>query len=501
MTYSILIRWLFLSFLSVNTHAQIIQSARYEIPLYRDVSNYEIIPAEENGLFVLRRIFVHDTDQLELTCLDTAFQYQWQGYLPLNKGSLLISKRAAYRKLYILQRNQKFSRDDLSLITITQDSGKYIQYLIQNYIPITPIEFQILPEGVLIGGYYNNVPVVIHYSFITRKSRILPGLLNESGELTQIKVYPDGSFDVLICAKNFKGIQTVWIKSYDPSGDLTSNYALRPEENKNLLFAQSLKIDNDMQVIAGVYGARQSEYSRGLFIASIDPSGMQQMRYYNFADLENFFKYMKANRELRVKARIERRKIKGKRIRFSYRFLVHQIVPYQGTYVMLGEAFYPKYTTIDQNRYGFFDASSRSFASAYDGRIFDGYRYTHAVVIGFDKNGTVIWDNSFEINDVKTYTLEQFVKLETLPDKISLLYVYDNELRSKIIKGSEVIEGKTAEPIKTKLKNEVVKKEGADNTKLEYWYKGYFYAYGVQEIAHADYGKRWVFFINKVSYQ
>lgn len=501
MTYSILVRWLFLSFLSVNVHAQIIQSARYEIPLYRDVSNYEIIPAEENGLFVLRRIFVYDTDQLELTCLDTAFNYQWQGYLPLNKGSLLISKRAAYHKLYILQRNQKFSRNDLSLITITQDSGKYVQYLIQNYIPITPIEFQILPDGVLIGGYYNSVPVVIHFSISTQKSRILPGLLNESGELSQIKVYPDGSFDVLISAKNFQGIQTVWIKNYDPSGELMSNYVLRPEENKNLLFAQSLKIDNDMQVVAGVYGARHSEYSRGLFIASIDPSGMQQMRYYNFADLDNFFKYMKAKRELRVKARIERRKIKGKRVRFSYRFLVHQIVPYQGTYVMLGEAFYPKYTSIEQNRYGFFDAPLRNFASAYDGRIFDGYRYTHAVVIGFDKNGNVIWDNSFEINDVKTYTLEQFVKLETLPDKISLLYVYDNELRSKIIKGNEVIEGKTSEPIKTKLKNEVVKKEGTDNTKLEYWYKGYFYAYGVQEIAHAGYGKRRVFFINKVSYQ
>lgn len=501
-------RWLFLSLLfglcAFSCHAQIIQSARYEVSVDRRESNYEIIPAEQRGLFVLSRLLVGQTEQLEITSLDTAFRQTWKGYLPLTKGSMLISKRAAYNQLYILQRNLPLSRNDLSVIVVSKDSAKYTQYFIRNYIPITTTEFQILPDAIIIGGYYNRVPVVIYYSFITRKSRILPGLLNESGELTQVKVYPDGTFDVLISAKNLNGIQTIWIKNYDASGELLRNYSLEPEGNKNLIFARSLKINQDMHVVAGVYGARNSEYSRGLFIASIDPAGIQQMRYYNFADLENFFKYLKAKREQRIKARIQRRKIKGKRIRFSYRFLVHEIVPYQEQYVLLGEAFYPKYITFDRGFYsGFFNPHTLGNGSSFtrDGRIFDGYYYTHAAVMGFDKDGNVIWDNSFEINDVKTFTLEQFVKLETQSDKIALLYVYDNELRTKIIKGNEVLEGKATEPIKTRSDSEIIDRENSNVTRLDYWYGKYFYAYGVQEITNSRSGKRKVFFINKVSYQ
>jgi hypothetical protein len=208
---------------------------------------------------------------------------------------------------------------------------------------------------------------------------------------------------------------------------------------------------------------------------------------------------MKAKREKRVKDRIERRKIKGKKIKFSYRFLVHEIVPYKNQFVLLGEAFYPRYKNID-NQYGFF-AARPGYQSIRNGRIFDGYSYTHAVVMGFDENGKLLWDNSFEINDVKTFTLEQFVKLELQEDRIALLYLFENELRSKIIQDEEVLEGKTFEPIKTKRENEVVKKEETELSKLDYWYPGYFYAFGIQEITNPGTGKRRVFFINKISCQ
>jgi hypothetical protein len=189
--------------------------------------------------------------------------------------------------------------------------------------------FRSQKRGALIGGYFNQVPVVLYFSFDSQRSKILPGLLNENGELTQIKTFADGTFDVLISAVNFKKQQTVWIKNYDENGDLQSNFALEPEENKHLIFARAMKTEDNVQLIAGVYGGRNSDYSRGLFLATVGETGLQRLRYYNYGDLENFFKYMKANREKRVKERIERRKIKGKRIRFSYRFLVHEIVPYK----------------------------------------------------------------------------------------------------------------------------------------------------------------------------
>jgi hypothetical protein len=310
---------------------------------------------------------------------------------------------------------------------------------------------------------------------------------------------------VLISAKNQSKQRTIWIKNYGPDGSLYRNFPLQSQENKHLIFGRSLKTDGNRQIVAGVYGSRNSEYSRGMFIASIDQAGAEQIRYYNFGDLENFFKYMKANREKRVKNRIERRKIKGKKIRFNYRFLVHELVPYKDQFVLLGEAFYPKYRSIDGGYYGgFFNASSPMPNSIIQqGRIFDGYFYTHAVVMGFNQDGKLLWDNSFEINDVRTFTLDQFVKLEVLSDRIALMYVFENHIRTKMIQDNLVLEGKTIDPIRTKNEAEIVKQEKNDVNKLEYWYDNYLYAYGVQDVVtplpEGDV-KRKVFFINKVHY-
>ena len=51
--------------------------------------------------------------------------------------------------------------------------------------------------------------------------------LNEDGELTQVETHPDGTFDVLISARNFKGQQTVWIKNYDAEGNLSRQFLSR----------------------------------------------------------------------------------------------------------------------------------------------------------------------------------------------------------------------------------------------------------------------------------
>lgn len=480
------------------------QTERYELPLTSNSDKFEIVPASAHGLYLYRELTGIRDDQIQLIRLDTAFDQKWGGFLNIEKNYILMGKKAYGDKLYLLLRYRDYTRNDLILYVVQQNYGEYVRRDIKSFIPFSPSEFQITDKAVLIGGYYNRVPVVLHFSVATGKSKVLPGLFNEAGELTQIRTYEDGTFDVLISAVNYKRQRTIWIKNYDPEGNLFRNFALEPDD-KHLIFGRSLKVDQNMQIVAGVYGStRSAEFSRGIFIASVDPSGMQQTRYYNFGDLENFFKYMKAKREQRVKSRIERRKIKGKKVRFNYRFLVHELVPYNNQFVLLGEAFYPRYINASGGYNSFFSPYMNPNAVIRNGRIFDGYYYTHAVVMGFNARGKLLWDNSFEINDVKTFTLEQFVKLEVKDDRIALLYLFDDKIRTKIIKDDQVLEGKSMDPIRTLKEDEFVKDENLRDGKLEYWYNNYLYAYGVQEIETVKNSrkaaKRKVFFINKVTY-
>jgi hypothetical protein len=327
----------------------------------------------------------------------------------------------------------------------------------------------------------------------------LPGFLNEPGELNQLKAYENGAIDIIVGAKNAERQKCLWIRNYDAEGNLNKTIVLEPGPAKNLIFGQSVKMPDDEQVVAGVYG-RFTEYSRGLFVAHISPYGEYQINYYNFGDLQHFFSYMKAKREKRIKDRIERRKIKGKKIKFNYRLLVHNLIPYKDKYIMLGEAFYPQYSSRSYNQ-GYSYSSIGQFYR--NDLVFEGYHYTHAVVIGFTKKGKLLWDNSFEINDIKSFELEQFVKIHPEESRIVLLYLFQNIIRSKIIKDDQVLEGKANEELTTKTEGDEVRKNATETSKLEYWYGGNFYAYGVQYIRNPSSGDedgRKVFFINKLAY-
>lgn len=488
--------------------AQIVQSGRLELAMESgETEKLKAASLGNNGLILYRRLAGKKDDQLELIKIDTALKETWKGYITLGKNVGLLRVQHTDELFFLLFRDRSFIGGDFQIVGVNHRNGAYVLYTIKNLIPFNPSEFLITKQGALIGGYFNYRPIILYYNFKQQRSKVLPGFFNEPGELDQLKSYPDGSVDIIVSAKNYEKRRSLWIRNYDSLGDLIKTTILKPEERKNLIFGRSVKLPNGEQIVAGVYG-RFSDYSRGIFVAGINPVGEYAIVYYNFAQLQNFFSYMKARRQKRIKDRIERKTIRGKKVKFNYRFIIHDIIPYQNQFIMTGEAFYPHYIYPTQMFSGYrYNPTSVAMPGSYfnprlrNDVIFDGYQYTHAVVIGFDNNGKVRWDNSFEINDVKTMQLEQFVKIKPEKDRIILMYLFQNTLRAKIIHDAEVLEGKTQDPMKTNFNNETEDIQGLENEQLDYWYDGYFFAYGVQRLKQESGRARRVFFINKITYK
>jgi hypothetical protein len=309
---------------------------------------------------------------------------------------------------------------------------------------------------------------------------------------------------VLVTARTFDNRNTLALKTYDWDGNYLDNFTFSPEGEIGLIYGRVAEVGETGSIISGTYGARRSDYSRGLFIAQHNVGEEQVLKYFNFADLDNFFTYLKAKRQTRLNNRITRKKVKGKKIKFNYRLLVHEIIESGDTYVMLGEAFYPKYS--NNTAGSTFVAHAPGSSNYYVPASFAGYKYTHAVVIGFDKNGQKLWDNSFQIEDVLTYTLDQYVHADVLNEKVVLFYLYDNEIRTKIINGSEVLEGKSLNSVKMMFEDDVASKNFSGNIGgLEKWYGHNFLAYGIQKIKNLRDGgvklNRRVFYINKILYE
>ena len=492
-----------LTLLSGWTFAQIVQPERIEIVVDDNSNDFVVVSADEQGLVLFR-----DTDERaergkklwEFIYYDTSLKEQWKRTYALDYALSLRGYDYDRGQLCVLFQNGPYLDKPLEMMNLAVTSGDTSFHAVRRIVPVNLEFFEIVGQTVVLGGNVNYRPVVVHYDMFNRKVRVLPDIYREDGEIIDIIPNPkDNTFDVLIAETTPQKVKTVTIKAYDQYSNLLQSTPLKPKDRSNLLDAQVTGFDGEKQFLAGTYGPKRSRYSRGIFVASLQPDGTQQIRYYHYADLENFFGYMRERREERVKRRIAKKKREGKKIRLNYRMVVHELISDDDKYIMLGEAYYPKYNSYYYNGYSGYVPSSR-----YNDLYFDGYRYTHAVAVCFDRKGELLWDHAFKLDNAKSMELKQLVHVSTKDDQVVLMYSYEGEIKSKVISDNGAVQDDVTSPIKLAHETDEIKKRDQDIVGITKWYGDYFYVHGVQDIkdmAHAGAGtSRKVFFINKVAY-
>jgi hypothetical protein len=488
----------------ISAFAQLQQPQRIELVLDEEEDeSFEVVSAGEKGIVLYREVRNRETKmerKYQVVLIDTALNKAWEKDYYVHLKYIQIGFEYADDYFYLLfQRNTESLKADLYVLRINLHTQAPETFIIERDYAMELSEFEVVGNTLIFGGYANSVPTIITYKFGQAQAKVLPGFFNDKSQIQHLETDDDHkTFNVLLAFRTNDGRKTISFKSFDQEGELIKNINLQPSDENSLLFGRAVSLEGDVDLIVGTYTRKRSDMSRGIFLARISPEGDQEINYYNYADLKNFFSYMKAKRQKRVEERIKRRKIKGKKNKFNYHLLVHEVVPWEGKFIMVGEAFYPKYA--QSSFYGGY----YSYGTNY-GMAFEGYKYTHAVVFGFDRRGRLIWDNSFEINDVTSYTLDQFVQVSLSDEDMALVYMYENEIRTKIIEGNDVIEGKTFNELELSFEDDIIDQNESEYGGLEKWYDGHLFAYGIQKIKNVKgeevRSEREVFFINKIVYR
>ncbi len=467
---------------------------------------YVVHSCEEEGLALYHQTEYKNKDGYlwEFIKLDTVLAMDWRKELYLPFGTRLIGYDYSPGFMYYLIREQQYRQEELLIMRMDLEKGDTTKFRMNTVFPVTLTQFEVVGSTILVGGYTNYRPVIIRFNLFDQRPQVVPGFYADYAEILRLETDDRlRTFTVTMSEKTTDKRSTISVRSFSEGGDMIRNITLQPDPSKGLINGAPSHLEMDRQFVAGTYGHKRSTYSRGLYIATIGNDGSQKIDYYNYADLENFFSYMTAKREQRIKDKISRRKVKGKRVKFNYRLLVHDVIEDGDNYTLYGEAYYPRYSSY--SGYDRFGAYTYGRNNTYFNPNFLGYKYTHAVVMTFDRTGKLLWDNSFEINDVTSYDLQQFVHVSTSGDEVALLYNYENVIRSKIIKSDEIIEGKTFNDIRLTFDEDEVKINDKEVGGLAVWYDKTFYTYGIQEIKNLKEGgvrlNRNVFFINKVVYR
>ncbi|MFC7667781.1 hypothetical protein ACFQT0_10575 [Hymenobacter humi] len=177
-----------------------------------------------------------------------------------------------------------------------------------------------------------------------------------------------------------------------------------------------------------------------------------------------------------------------------------------GGYVLVAEVYYPHYR---YNSYGsiqppYFGAMMPYGSGYANSRVFDGYQTTHALVCGFDRSGTLLWDNTFVVENLRRNTLEEGVRLQTLPDgRLVLAYLDESKLRYKLINRAESSPNDHQVPLQTGAGTADTGAEQATDTsqgELLPWFGTRFIASGFQRVRAERGPDREVFFLNSIAF-
>ncbi len=483
--------------------AQLNQVLRLEIPVNEeDYDNliFDVTPLDNNGLLVSTQPQYpggKDKNSWTITRYDTTLQKVWentykvedlyepvQTYLDTNYYYILLS----------LPESKKFKIFRLDLIS---GDSEWMDGNALTYIYVT--EFKVLSNTAFIGGVVNYRPVVLTYSFFDKRTRVLPALYEPRTELNHIQIDPFRKISNVLIYSQERNRGKLSIRSFDYSGKVMQNVMLESPKEKGLVTGRITSLNENERLIMGHYAYKNLPYSQGLFLAKLNGEKQEYIKYFQFNDFKNFFNFMKPRRQERVKERIRKKREKGKEMLLHYRLLMHDIIETPDQYILVAEAFYPQYRS--GSSYGSAYQPVGMFGRNYGDRIFDGYRYTHAVICGFDKKGTLLWDNSIEIQDVVNYNLREMVEVALDDDKIILTYPEEGEIHTKVIRGNDVV--KESEKFKIATNFEEDKVIESDDLNIDHWYNKYFISWGTQEIQGprtAGVSKRKVFYLNKITY-
>ena len=96
---------------AIESQSQVIQTARYEMPVAEENAEFKVVPWNNNGLIIHRRIELAKTDVLQFIKLDSSLNEHWVSSINVSKQLSLAFSKGNGDKAYFLFKPKNFFGD------------------------------------------------------------------------------------------------------------------------------------------------------------------------------------------------------------------------------------------------------------------------------------------------------------------------------------------------------------------------------------------------------
>lgn len=494
--------------------AQMGHVGRYEQEYKWETDDFIVVSNEENGVLLVQSEYkVKDgAFPVHFALLNGKLESVWEETIQISKDFFLKGFHYLDGKTYFLLQD-RFNNHEIKMMIVNVIERKVKEYEPKEITEMVVTKFEVIQNTAVLGGYVEGRPVVFAYVLDDDKVNALSNVYQNNSEILDIHINDDGvTFNVLATKKDQKKDQTISVNTYDYEGNAIRDYTLVTKQDYHLLSGISTSIYDKEQMVFGLYGVKFGSSPSGFYVNHVSKSGLQDMRYVPFGEMDEFFKHEGEKREERFKRKSLAEKDGGKPFRYKIDVLFEDIIEEEDRVLLLGEFYRPYHSStaglrdmrrLDPAWYNrnaaTINANNRTRIEREMQATYDDFKFTHAYAISLGKDGKIQWDRGFELDENIDGELQSFGEFVIDKDQVYYAFYDDEEFTYQHLNAQEEKDPQV-EALSLMNEGEELRNEDDDFKGITKW-GNKFLVWGIQSVKTLDPSEpnRKVFFINAVT--
>jgi hypothetical protein len=500
--------------------AQQVEPVRYEVSRWNKEQGCHFQSFGEKGGLMVYETEKTDKDKSRLwnfACLDSSLYETRSDLIALpDKIKYFDSDCDEHHATFLfVNESNKKAADSLDFIVVSFDRAEKTYQTFWDKWPekSVPLSVKVADGTMLLALNNKSGNGSLYFYDLTNNSCRSVTPSSSSYVLFQTEAFPKEHCFV-VAAKEFEDkrfVSTAFLV-YSPAGNLLCSYryenipnaalgrmVFRFDENKSLVVIGTLERETGRKVnLEGVTENFDKE-SVGVVWMKFDGATADN-KVYLFKDMPEIEHALTASDRVRLreeKLRLSKNQnaTKGE---IAFQFWTPRLTDFGDLTVFSVEAFMPYYHTETRMNYGYYGYYG---GYPYTYTVFDGYDFFSEILLAFDREGNLRWQQSVKFENELTYDLFPHASEGVCYDELVVASPYHNRLRYTAFDAN-------GQPLMNLQEEKLAPIYGADYVEDEYfaqlakWYGTRFLIFGSQIIQNGSQPKptRTVFYLQKVQY-
>ncbi|KAA3436420.1 hypothetical protein [Rufibacter hautae] len=359
---------------------------------------------------------------------------------------------------------------------------------------------------ILLSTLENGTSMVLRLNPAEKEIQLLPAVYGFQEQLIDFKVDPFTKATEAAVTESVLYNPRLQLKRFTFEGQILDNRFLPSGKNNSLQQVLIAPGAPENKLVFGTYGFQNNLHSQGFFSANL----AGEFQFFSLGQLQHFFAYDHTAKTRKMERKYRHRIEKEKPVPATSQVLLHPILAHPQGFVVVGEVYSSKYTQLpylpESTSYyqggvidGVFKTSSPGLPLAKNNSgLYVSYHFRSAVVLLFDREGNLLWDNSYAINK-HTALLQPNVKATVTSSGEVLLAAFNTgTLHYRSFTANGTISSK--EPIALQDTNKLKKQPSDTPEGLVKWYGSHFVAYNFERAKNENGKSHTIFTLQKFSF-